>query len=105
MLVIGGFSSYVLFAVGWIVFGIAGWRSHMFPAWIGMLFVVAGLLGYNAGLPPYGIPIGLVMATLGWWIIRTGAPATPPGGVKRVLRKRAGSGPAQNLTSEKRARQ
>ena len=80
MLVIGGFCSYVLFAVGWMIFGIAGWRSHMFPAWIGMLFVVAGLLGYNAGLPPYGIPIGLVMAVLGWWIIRTGAPAATPRG-------------------------
>lgn len=80
MLAIGGLSSYVLFAVGWMIFGIAGWRSRMFPAWIGVLFVVAGLLGYNAGLPPYGIPIGLVMATLGWWIIRTGAPAKPPAG-------------------------
>lgn len=52
---------------------LACWRSHMFPACIGVLFAVAGLLGYNAGLPPYGIPIGLVMATLGWWIIRTSA--------------------------------
>jgi hypothetical protein len=75
MLAIGGFSSYVLFALGWMIFGIAGWRSRMFPAWIGVAFVVAGFLGYNAGLPPYGIPIGLVMAALGWWIIRTGAPA------------------------------
>jgi hypothetical protein len=48
----------------------------MFPAWIGGLFVVAGVIGFNAGLPPYGIPIGLVMATLGWWIMRTGAPGT-----------------------------
>ncbi|MGF9646444.1 hypothetical protein AAIH32_00610 [Pseudarthrobacter oxydans] len=76
MLAIGGFSSYVLFALGWMVFGIAGWRPHMFPAWIGALFVVAGVIGFNAGLPPYGIPISLVVATLGWWIIRTGAPAT-----------------------------
>jgi hypothetical protein len=79
MLVIGGLSSYVLFAVGWMVFGIAGWRSGMFPAWIGLLFVAAGILGYNAGLPPYGTPIGLVMATLGWWIIRTGARLTVSG--------------------------
>lgn len=77
MLAIGGLSSYVLFAIGWMVFGIAGWRSHMFPAWIGLLFVAAGILGYNAGLPPYGIPIGLVVATLGWWIIRTGATVRP----------------------------
>jgi hypothetical protein len=65
----------MLFALAWMIFGIAGWRSRMLPAWIGVAFVVAGFLGYNAGLPPYGIPIGLVMAALGWWIIRTGAPA------------------------------
>jgi hypothetical protein len=83
MLVIGGFSSYVLFALGWMVFGIAGWRSGMFPAWVGAVLVVAGLLGYNAGLPPYGIPIGLAMATLGWWIVRTGAPARHPAAPRR----------------------
>jgi hypothetical protein len=71
MLAVGGFSSYVLFALGWIVFGITGWRSGMFPAWAGVAFIVAGVLGYNAGLPPYGIPIGLTMAALGWWILRS----------------------------------
>lgn len=80
VLAAGGLSSYVLFALGWTVFGIAGSRSGMFPGWLGVLFVAAGLLGYNAGLPPYGIPVGLVMATLGWWIIRTGGPAAHPGG-------------------------
>jgi hypothetical protein len=68
MLAIGGLSSYVLFALGWMVFGIAGWRARMFPAWLGAVFVAAGVLGYNAGLPPYGIPIGLAMAALGWWL-------------------------------------
>ena len=71
MLAVGGLSSYVLFALGWMVFGIAGWRARMFPAWLGAAFVVAGVLGYNAGLPPYGIPIGLAMAALGWWITRS----------------------------------
>ncbi|RAM38425.1 hypothetical protein [Arthrobacter globiformis] len=80
MLAVGGLSSYILFALGWMVFGIAGWRSGMFPAWIGIAFVVAGFLGYNAGLPPYGIPIGLVMAALGWWIIRARTPAVAASG-------------------------
>lgn len=71
MLVIGGFSSYVLFALGWMVFGVAGWRAPMFPVWLGAAFVVAGVVGYNAGLPPYGIPIGLAMAAPGWWITRS----------------------------------
>ena len=75
MLAVGGLSSYVLFALGWMVFGITGWRARMFPWWLGAAFVVAGFLGYNAGLPPYGIPIGLVMTALGWWIIRSGAAA------------------------------
>ncbi|MDR6558352.1 hypothetical protein J2809_002722 [Arthrobacter pascens] len=68
MLAVGGLSSYVLFALGWMVFGMAGWRTRMFPAWAGIAFIVAGVLGFNAGLPPYGIPIGLAMAALGWWI-------------------------------------
>lgn len=84
-LAIGGLSSYVLFALGWIVFGLAGWRARMFPVWLGLVFVVSGILGYNAGLPPYGIPIGLAMATLGWWIIRSarrvGPASTPETGV------------------------
>ena len=80
MLAVGGLSSYVLFALGWIIFGIAGWRAGMFPVWAAAAFVVAGFLGFNAGLPPYGIPIGLAMAALGWWITRTSraAPAEPP---------------------------
>lgn len=84
MLAVGGLSSYVLFALGWIVFGITGWRAHMFPAWAGAAFVVAGVLGYNAGLPPYGIPIGLAVAALGWWI--TNSTRTPT-----ELRRRARS--------------
>jgi hypothetical protein len=68
MLAVGGFSSYVLFARGWVLFGIAGWKTRMFPAWAGAAFIVAGVLGFNAGLPPYGIPIGLAMAALGCWI-------------------------------------
>jgi hypothetical protein len=71
MLVVGALSSYVLFALGWISFGLVGWRTHMFPGWVGVAFVVAGALGFNVGLPPYGIPIGLAMAALGWWIIRS----------------------------------
>jgi hypothetical protein len=78
MLVIGGFSSYVLIALGWMVFGVAGWRARMFPAWLGAVFLVAGVLGYSAGLPPYGIPIGLAMAALGWWITSTAQGARNP---------------------------
>jgi hypothetical protein len=45
MLAVGALSSYILFALGWMFFGIAGWRSGMFPAWTCVAFVVAGFLG------------------------------------------------------------
>jgi hypothetical protein len=77
MLAVGGLSSYVLFALGWMIFGLTGWRARMFPAWAGAAFVVAGVLGYNAGLPPYGIPIGVAMAALGWWITRNARRSVP----------------------------
>ena len=31
----------------------------------------AVLLGYNSGLPPYGMPLGLAVAALGCWLIRS----------------------------------
>jgi hypothetical protein len=65
MLVIGGFSSYVLFALGWMVFGIAGWRARMFPAWLGVAFFAAGAVGYNAGLPRRGSGQGGTSRLLG----------------------------------------
>ena len=77
MLAVGGLSSYVLFALGWMIFGLTGWRARMFPAWAGAAFVVAGVLGYSAGLPPYGIPIGVAMAALGWWITRNARRSVP----------------------------
>jgi hypothetical protein len=30
--VVGGLSSYLPFALGWVAFGLAGWRSRTFPA-------------------------------------------------------------------------
>lgn len=77
VLVIGALSSYALFTLGWIMFGIAGWKTRIFPAWAGAAFAVAGAVGFNVGLPPYGIPIGLAMAALGWRITRSSR--TPSG--------------------------
>ena len=51
--------------VMWIFFG-----ATMFVGFFivkgGQTFVANSILG--TGLPPYGIPIGLAMAALGWWL-------------------------------------
>jgi hypothetical protein len=71
ILVIGAGSAYVLFALGWVLFGIATLRSRVAPVLVGLALVVGGGLGFSSGLPPYGVPIGLAVAALGGSLIHT----------------------------------
>jgi hypothetical protein len=74
LLPIGGFSSYVLFALGWALFGLTSLRARVFPAAICLTIVVGGLVGFLALTPPYGVPLGVAIAWLGLWMLRA-APA------------------------------
>jgi hypothetical protein len=69
LLAIGAVSSYLLFALGWILFGIASFRAHVFPSAICIALVVGGFLGFRALLAPFGIPLGLAVAWLGVWMM------------------------------------
>lgn len=71
VLAIGAFASYVSFAVGWALFGIASLRSGAFPKSISVAIVVSGIIGFQALLAPFAIPIGLAIASLGVWMIRS----------------------------------
>jgi hypothetical protein len=68
---IGGFSSYVLFVLGWVLFGIASFRARVFPVAISLALVVSALIAWPSALPPYGVPFGLTIALLGAWMMRT----------------------------------
>ena len=70
-LVIGAFAGYVLFAVGWALFGLASVRANVFPRLISVAIVIGGLIGFQAALPPFAIPLALAIACLGGWMIRT----------------------------------
>ena len=49
-----------------------------FPLWISIFVVVGGIAGYKALLSPWGIPLGVAMATLGVWLVRARrSPSTP----------------------------
>ena len=43
--------------------------------------VIGGLVGFQSLLPPFGIPLGIAMAWLGIWMIRTPVPAGATGAV------------------------
>ena len=67
---IGGLSSYVLFLLGWVLFGIASFRARVFPVAISLAIVVSALIAWPSALPPYGVPFGLTIAGLGVLMMR-----------------------------------
>jgi hypothetical protein len=77
LIAIGAVSSYLLFAVGWALFGIASYRARVFPTAICVAIVIGGLIGFRALLSPTGIPLAIAVGWLGVWMIRakTGAGA------------------------------
>jgi hypothetical protein len=69
LLAAGAIASYLLFAIGWILFGVASLRARVFPVAISVLVIIGGLAGYSALLAPFGIPLALAMASLGAWLM------------------------------------
>jgi hypothetical protein len=67
---LGAITSYLAFAVGWVLFGIAAYRARVFPRWIAVAVVVGGAIGFRALLAPTGMPIGFAIAALGIWMVR-----------------------------------
>jgi hypothetical protein len=68
---VGYVSSYVLFAVGWILFGLSSLRARVLPGALSVAVVVGGAVGFFAAQPPFGVPLGLAVAAVGAWLIRT----------------------------------
>jgi hypothetical protein len=77
-LVVGALAAYLLFALGWMLFGVALLRARVGPVLIPVAIIVAGALGFRSGLPPYGVPIGIAVAALGAQLIHAGRPVTTP---------------------------
>lgn len=68
---VGYLSSYILFSLGWVLFGLASLRAGVFPRFISLAIVAGGLIGFLAARPPYGVALGLALLSLGIWMIRT----------------------------------
>ncbi len=67
----GFLSSFILFAVGWVAFGISCLRTKELPAAISVAVVVGGVVGFWAAQPPFALPLALALVAAGVWIRRT----------------------------------
>ena len=73
-LLMGGLASFVLLGIGWVLFGAASLRAHVFPTAISAAILVGGLLsGIPIGLAYLsgGVILGLAIGWLGVWLMRT----------------------------------
>jgi hypothetical protein len=75
---VGYLSSYILFSIGWVLFGLASLRARVFPRLISLAIVVGGLIGFLAARPPYGVALGLALLSLGIWMVRTRSVTAAP---------------------------
>ena len=70
LLLAGWLISVLLFALGWILFAIALWRAETLSRTMSIALITGGLIGFLAATPPWGVVLGLVVATIGGWLIR-----------------------------------
>jgi hypothetical protein len=69
----GFISTFALFALGWLLFGMASLRAKIFPAfplWLLMVGAILGLVSRIAGLGIPGVLFGAALAWLGWRLWR-----------------------------------
>jgi hypothetical protein len=75
VLALGAISSYLLMAIGWVLYGIASFRARIFPRTLCVALVIGGLLAFNALLAPFGIALGLAVGAVGVWVVRNSSRA------------------------------
>jgi len=64
-LAVGATASYLLFSLGWLLFGIASLRARVFPRLACFAIMLGGVVGYLAALPPYGAVLGAAVLWVG----------------------------------------
>ena len=69
---VGSLMSFMLFALGWVLFGIGTFRARVFPRWIAYVVIVGGALGFLGGFPPYQIVLALGVGGMGYWLYTQG---------------------------------
>jgi hypothetical protein len=64
--------SFGVFALGWVLFGLASLRARVFPRDAAILLIIGGVIGiWIAVVPGAGVPLAVAAAWMGVWLLRS----------------------------------
>ena len=78
----GFFRSFIVFGLGWVLFGVATLRAGVYPRSAAVLLIVDALLTVIR-LPLTSVVLGAAVAWMGWYVLVTGR-GTPAESPERV---------------------
>ena len=70
-MVIGAAATFVLFAVGWTMFGIATFRANVYPRPAAVLLIIGGVVGILALSTPYQVPLAIAIGWIGYSLMQS----------------------------------
>jgi hypothetical protein len=70
VLLTGALLSYGLFTLGWVLLAVVLWRTGAVPALIALAVAAGGIVGFDSGMPPKAVLLGLALAAVGAWCAR-----------------------------------
>ena len=77
-ILIGAALTGVIFATGWVTFGLATYRANVGPRGAAVLMIVGGVLGVLGQIAPFQIPLALAVGWMGLWLVRSDSRESQP---------------------------
>jgi hypothetical protein len=68
---VGAAATFVLFALGWTIFGIATFRANVYPRPAAVLLTIGGLVGILALSTPYQVPLAIAIGWIGYSLMQS----------------------------------
>lgn len=70
-MVFGAVATFILFALGWTIFGIATFRANVYPRPAAVLLIIGGAVGILALSTPYQIPLAIAVGWIGYSLMQS----------------------------------
>jgi hypothetical protein len=68
---VGGAATFILFALGWTIFGIATFRANVYPRPAAVLLIIGGVIGILALSTPYQVPLAIAIGWIGYSLMQS----------------------------------